>query len=457
MKRFLKSKCHVFTVALFLSLMVGCKDDANNSVSIHDPDSPVQITDFTPKEGSARTRLCIFGSNFGNDVAQISVKIGGKKAKVVGSNGEMIYCIVPFRANEGSVEVIVGADSAYAKADSIFDYHKKTVVSTLCGYVDETGKKEVKDGPFSDCGFEGPVWLKIDPKNKDHIYLVDGTVSIRMLNIATASVSTVMQKGQGNWTELRCINFTMGGDSLLVSNQQDANDATAVSVMARANDFKRPQPVVYSRRNADCSIHPVNGEMYYNSRNSGDLFRYDWATGKSERLYTVKNRECLFWVFFHPSGDYAYITIPPKKIIMKAEYDWENKQLKPANIFCGLEGAQGSTDGQGTNARLGNPYQGCFVKNEQYVKEGREDVYDFYFADEYAHAIRYVTPEGFVYTYAGRGSQGIDSNPQGYVDGDLRQEARFKNPRGITYDEENKTFYIGDKGNSRIRTIVVDE
>lgn len=31
----------------------------------------------------------------------------------------------------------------------------------------------------------------------------------------------------------------------------------------------------------------------------------------------------------------------------------------------------------------------------------------------------YVTPEGFVHTYAGRGSQGVNNNPNGYVDGDL--------------------------------------
>lgn len=456
MKHFLKCKHLVYATLLCLGIFTGCKDDTDG-LAKHDPKSPVEITDFTPKEGSVRTRMCISGKNFGNDASQISVKIGGQKAKVVGSNGELIYCLVPFRASEGTVEVFVGPDSAYAKASENFMYQKKTMVSTLCGYVDETGKKEVKDGSFETCGFEGPMWLTIDPKNKNHIYMTDGTVSIRLLDVEKDSVSTIMQKGQGNWTELRSIGFSAGGDSLFVANHQGADEAIAVSVLPRTHSFKRPQPVVYTRQNATCAAHPVNGELYYNSRSTGELMRYDWETRKSEILYTLKNRDCLYFVFFHPTGNYAYITVTNKKLIMKAEYDWTNKTLKPANIFCGQEGVQGYTDGQGTNATLGNPYQGCFVKNDQYVKEGKEDVYDFYFCDEYAHAVRYVTPEGFVYTYAGRGSQGINSNPDGYVDGDLRQEARFKNPRGIAYDEDNKTFYIGDANNSRIRTIVVDE
>ena len=143
--------------------------------------------------------------------------------------------------------------------------------------------------------------------------------------------------------------------------------------------------------------------------------------------------------------------------IANTEYDWENKTLKVANNFVGVDGKSGWQDGQGENALLGNPMQGCFVKNDKYVKEGRDDVYDFYFADQNSHCIRYVTPQGFVYTYAGRGSKGVNSNAYGYVDGDLLEEARFYDPVAIAYDEANKTFYIGDTKNARIRTIVVDE
>ena len=45
--------------------------------------------------------------------------------------------------------------------------------------------------------------------------------------------------------------------------------------------------------------------------------------------------------------------------------------------------------------------RGTFVKNEQYGAEGRDDVYDFYFCDSRNDAIRLLTPEGIVKTYAG--------------------------------------------------------
>lgn len=460
MKRHLKVKRIVYAAFLLMGIFCfsNCKDDPEKIASEHDPGKPIEITDFTPKEGSARTRLYIYGKNFGEDISQISVKIGDIPAKVVGSNGEIIYCIVPFRAIKGTVEVSVGPDSVYTKATDTFKYMNKTLVSTLCGYVDETGKTEVKDGTFSECGFEGPRWLTVDPKNKHQIYLVDGFgISIRTLDVERDSVSTLIQRGQGNWENIRQVEFTLSGDTMLVANEKNADQAIAVSTMTRQNGFKRPQHIIYAKQNNTCTVHPHNGELYYNSRLTGELMRYDWELKKGEILYTIKNRDCQFFVFFHPTGNYAYMNIPNKKIIMKAEYDWANKTLKNANIFCGAEGKEGCVDGQGTNALLGNPMQGCFVKNEKYVQEGREDVYDFYFCDQNSHAIRYLTPDGFVYTYAGRGSKGVNGNAYGYIDGDLKQEARFDQPVGITYDDENKIFYIGDYANKRIRTIAIDE
>ncbi|MDD3910458.1 MAG: DNA-binding protein, partial [Proteiniphilum sp.] len=59
--------------------------------------------------------------------------------------------------------------------------------------------------------------------------------------------------------------------------------------------------------------------------------------------------------------------------------------------------------------------------------------------------------------FAGRGSKGLDINTWGYVDGELRKEARFRDPWGIEYDEKTKTFYIADMNNHRIRMISMDE
>lgn len=138
---------------------------------------------------------------------------------------------------------------------------------------------------------------------------------------------------------------------------------------------------------------------------------------------------------------------------MKAEYNNVQKRLENPTVFCGKVGSQGYQDGNGTNAILGNPMEGCFVKNETYEQNGEQDIYDFYFCDQYAHAIRYVTPNGDVRTFAGRGSKGLDNNPNGYIDGELLEEARFDQPQGLTFDAENEIFYIAEYENKRIRTI----
>lgn len=99
--------------------------------------------------------------------------------------------------------------------------------------------------------------------------------------------------------------------------------------------------------------------------------------------------------------------------------------------------------------------QGCFVLNEEYVAEQRADIYDFYLTDAANHCIRKITPDGIVTTFAGRGSYSTDQIVSGYIDGDPRETARFNYPLGLCYEESTGTFYVGDNGNHRVRTIAL--
>lgn len=96
------------------------------------------------------------------------------------------------------------------------------------------------------------------------------------------------------------------------------------------------------------------------------------------------------------------------------------------------------------------------MKNKEYEAQGKTDVYDFYLCDHNNNAIRKVTPEGEVSTFAGRGSVGIDGRVWGWIDGEARETARFREPTGICYDEEEEIFYVADRENKRIRTISVE-
>ena len=460
MRTLLFLKKNVFETWVFLIglLVLSACDDGSDENS-YDSGSPVEVISISPLEGAAKSRLYITGKNFGTDPSRIFVRIGGIDAKVIGSDGEVIYCLVPFGVEDGTVEVAVGDDAntaQYVAADQTFSYKKTRQVKTLCGYVDEYGNSEAKDGSFDECGFQQPRWLAVDPQNQHHLYLVDGPAGdvIRVLDTEKEEVTTLLSKGVGGWTQIRQISFTATGDTLLVANEEDNVDAVGVAMLLRAQNYQQPQAIVTARQNNACGTHPRNGELYFNSRTDGSLYRYDWDTGEREELCKVlSGSSAQFFIFFHPELDYALICVPSQRVIMKAEYDPNTKRLKQPSLFCGKQGNQGYQDGTGTSAILGNPMEGVFVKNETYVSEGREDVYDFYFCDQYAHAIRYVTPDADVRTFAGRGSKGLADNPNGYVDGELLEEARFDQPQGLTFDSEKQIFYVAEYSNKRIRTI----
>ena len=156
-------------------LIIGCKDETTTTSTIHDPSKPVQITGFEPTEGGARTRLYIQGNNFGSNTDDIKVKIGGLPAKVIGSNGNIIYCMVPFKASEGTIEVSIKGQDPITAAEK-FNYVSKTIVGTVAGYVDETGKVKVQDGSFKEAGFSGPGYMTVDPKDPNVLYVVDGNM-----------------------------------------------------------------------------------------------------------------------------------------------------------------------------------------------------------------------------------------------------------------------------------------
>lgn len=68
-----------------------------------------------------------------------------------------------------------------------------------------------------------------------------------------------------------------------------------------------------------------------------------------------------------------------------------------------------------------------------------------------------LTPEGVVSTFAGRGSAGVNVWKYGYINGAVRETARFNTPVALAYDKDTETFYVGDVANHRIRKIAMEE
>ena len=183
-------------------------------------------------------------------------------------------------------------------------------------------------------------------------------------------------------------------------------------------------------------------------------------------MFTIQDTNWEFQIDIHPSGKYAYIVVINRNYILRSDYNETTKRFSAPYRIAGDMSKEGFTDGVGLTALLRRPYQGTFVKNEQYEREGRDDIYDFYFCDSRNDAIRLLTPEGIVKTYAG-GSAAThsDGNTYGNENGELRDFARFHRPTGLVNDvhrdaitgENTLIFYILDTSNYAIRTITMEE
>lgn len=492
MKKSERWRIHWVMLALIAFCFGSCKDDDNNTESKpFDPSQPVEITDFTPKEGGVGQRVIIYGKNFGNDPNIVNVSIGGKKAKVIGVGNDGLYILVPSKAYEGidlkgTIEVRIGDETnpAIGEASEKFTYQLKMVVSTLAGYKNDKGDQPWKDGKFKDpdyllmaSGFKNPSWFKMDPKNPKNIWMVfdnaDNT-SVQDLYLINFEDSTIVKKKSG-FDRPRAIDFTLDGEYMLIAEDRGGENDRNVLRLSRSSGFQSQEIVTKYKQCNTVAIHPVTGDMYFNSFDKGQFYWFDihkyFADGGIARgvkdanwgdygkeLFTILDPGWEYRIIIHPTGNYAYIVVVNKHYIMRTDYNWVTNRFNPPYMFSGSPSREaGYLDGVGTNTKYNTPYQGVFVYNEEYEKQGRLDHYDFYIADTHNHAIRKLTPDGELTTFAGRGSSSLNPDPWGYVDGDLREEARFDRPTGISYNEEEKVFYIGDWKNNRIRKIGLEE
>jgi hypothetical protein len=476
-------------VAVGIALcFAACKSNDEVAVtSPFDPSKAVTITDFVPKTGGGGQRLVVYGSNFGTDTSLVKVMVGGMPAVLVSVKGNALYCYVPSKAYSGKIQVSVGrGDSTQtATATENFSYEKKMVAGTLCGYKNARGDQGWQDGPFATCsGFSLDGVLKFDPLNKTHLYVCYDGADIQLLDLKNRMLTTPISRSNFGNQRLRDINFTNDGQYMLVT--VDANYAgmgrtPSEYILKRNADgtFNNASSInliaAYGSTNG-AAIHPVNGELYFNSYERGQIFRLDmnkyfdtilngkqwgpnFSDGNYTELFTIQDVGWETKIFIHPSGKYAYLLVVNQAYILRTDYNEATKSFAPPYVVAGEARSGGWTDGVGTSARLSRPYQGVFVKNPDYVAAGRDDQYDFYFCDSYNDCIRILTPEGIVKTYAGRGNTTTvtDNHTFGNEDGDLRQVARFWDPTGIVYDEASKTFYILDRGNCEMRTISLEK
>lgn len=491
LKTSLASLSRLVLVALLLGGAVSsCKDDdATDTAGIpFDPSKPVNITSFTPETGGAYEQIIIKGVNFGTDRTKMELTIGGKPANVINVLSDKLYAIVPPQAFSGEICLTIydAAGNAHTAVSSKnFVYEATPVVGTLCGYKNANDDQGENWGSFDVCtGFAAEGTLAIDPLYPDRVYICydKGAGMIAQLDLTKRECTPLMTASKFQTKRLRNIEFTLDGKYMLVSTDRDDNNfqSTSVWIVTRNadgtfSDRSSAQVLAAYKQCNGVAVHPVNGEIYFNSYSNGELFRLEiekyfeaqepdpetgevkgWTgyreDGAFRELFKIQDPSYEFATIIHPSGDYAYLVVINRNYILRSDYNWSKKEFMTPYVVVGANGEGNWIDAVGTNARVNRPYQGVFVKNPQYEAEGKPDVYDFYFADCLNFCIRYITPEGIVRTYAGH-APSTDGNIWGTEDGALRTAARFRDVTGLIYDTNRERFYVLDHNNRRIRTI----
>lgn len=337
----------IFAAMLFIMAFSGCSSTTdindylvNSAASPYDPSKAVTISDFVPKSGGVGQQLVIKGANFGNDTSIVKVVIGGKVAPLVNAKGGNIYCFVPSGAYSGEIEVTVGesGQEQTATASEKFEYQRKMVVGTLCGYKnsrDDQGWSESGTSFDKVCGFRNDGVMQFSPYNHNHLFVVydrepnyEAAHAIQLIDLENRVVRDLLAPSMFNNERMRTIDFAVdpyaynedgtfmatgtttdeegntistyyGDDEWLeratanqkrwrehlivtVDKQNDQYTAPAVYIVNRDEngEFSSSSSVkllaAYNQCNG-AAVHPIDGDLYFNSYTKGEMLRLEMA------------------------------------------------------------------------------------------------------------------------------------------------------------------------------------
>lgn len=134
---------------------------------------------FSPDSGGIGTQLIIRGKNFGSDPSYVKVTVNNKEAAIVGMDDEVIYAIVPARADTGYVRLFIGKDEnieEYA-SETKFRYQFKRNVTTMVGQHGMNGRE---DGSYAASKLQR-TWFLLTDKDGSVFFIVKDVVRHRMV------------------------------------------------------------------------------------------------------------------------------------------------------------------------------------------------------------------------------------------------------------------------------------
>lgn len=419
-----------FAVVAVGLLAAACNDSESYSAPAgtpYDPSKPVEFYTFEPDSGGMRTKCIIKGSNFGTDIENIKVLFNGdREARIISSNGNMIYCLVPKQAaGNNKVSVVIGKDTVHS--EKTFAYSVKELVTTVVGKNNEEGYVngslgEARLGWISGLALVTGNNLIISERN---------FFRVRLTALEENQVITLMegsQYGKPAVTKDRKTAYFIGYGSphTIYKFEQD--------------NLWQPRRVVSSIPGFDgiiqCAAFGPNEEWLYFRDNTGKFGRLNL---EDPGIVEVLNEHCgdtpnatdshLIW---HPQMECFLMSLEFAHGIYKVSLDGKNVE-----IFAGFNGI-GGQDGYLNEAQFTSP-MGMAIDWDGNI----------YVAQVQNHIIRKISyPDGLVSTIAGYNGQ------SGAVDG-VPYKSRFNGPWDIIIDDE-ENFYIGQFWGSSVRKLSIE-
>lgn len=438
-----------FSILIFLSSnFIGCNSGLDNKSVVSPPDLNVEttITDYYPDSGGVATKLILHGTNFGTDTSYLKVYVNGKKAAIIGCDGEAIYAIVPSRADSGFVKLVVGKSPNVKEYvfPTRFKYFFSENVSTVCG---QNGINGIDDGDVNTATLRRPWNIVFDQDGT--LFFIDegrGQNSDGGLRKYTdGNVETIMRNSSGIFQSPTALAFNLAQDTLfmLQTIYGDNNMSTdvAIAYFTRNEGFSVIKPYIRATltfKATGIAVHPTTGDIFFNSQADGYIYKANRATLGYEKMFQVNGSDTELKLAFDPQGEYLYIIVKNKHCIYRAQYNKSTHKVEDPTLFAGQWNAKGYLDGIGAAAQFNTPGQGTFDPDG-----------NLYIPDKGNHCIRKITPAGVVSTFAGIGGT------SGYKDGNPL-ESLFNSPECITYNPADDGWYVADRENSLIRKILVE-
>jgi len=438
----------IITVLFMLLIFYSCKRD----IPIQYPPPNLTITAVEPLTGKHGDTIIISGTKFNPDPSEDTVKFNGVTAEVKKASANTLYVIVPITST-GVITV-----NRISAPGPVFTYIPTIFVSTFAGsgFIDYSVDSisgvafpGYSDGPVEQAKFNGPSRLYFDKQGN---LFVEDYYNACIREISTGVVSTFADY------------HLIGYQSPTILDPEFGNMG-GITFDATGN--------LYVSEEGLQRIRKISGGMISNFAGTGIIGSQNGPASTAE---------------FYDPGDIVFDL--QGNLFVQENNDI--RKISPSGVVSsfaggGTLGVGGFQDGQGTDARFNNPIAITLdVQGNIYV------------ADNGNKRIRKITPSGFVSTFAGSGTEGLQDGsadsarfslikgicldasgnlyvsdiscirkitPNGFVstlagtktvgfaDGP-DATAKFYYPGGLAFDAQGN-LYVADEGNQRIRKITI--